>query len=332
MIEQLKQIVSIVINPDSSNQQIELALTRYIDICSYETGISPDITFDAFAQDSYLEQGLAINPQAAARCVDDIKRTTAFIRGIKQAIEHLLKPSLQNKSLSPIKILYAGTGPYATLLLPLLSQFSSKSLSIELLDIHQESLNAIKKVLAYFELLDFNITFHCLDACDFKPNKQYDLIISEVMQKALEQEPQFMVTYHLTPLLSKKGIFIPEAIDVSLQLCEFDQKSLISNNTIQKWPLISLTTNNVIQLYGQRFKHNGESHIPLQNIDCLQWSGKIKPVLFTHIKIYKHIQLIENDSDLTKPVQFFAIENIEQSSNVTITYQLGNYPKIDYIL
>ena len=64
-----------------------------------------------------LESGLALAPHLAARCVLDVKRTMAFQRGAARAIE-AARARFPGET---IEIVYAGTGPFAPLVRPLLS-------------------------------------------------------------------------------------------------------------------------------------------------------------------------------------------------------------------
>ncbi len=79
-------------------------------------------------KDIHHENGMALSTTFAARCIDDIIRTRQFIRGIYQAIE-----DLQLKKSKPITLFYAGTGPFATLSLPILTKFSPQELQLILL-------------------------------------------------------------------------------------------------------------------------------------------------------------------------------------------------------
>ena len=72
-------------------------------------------------QDANLSSGVAISPVQAARCLQETVRTQAFLKGVKAAIEEKLNAH------DTLHILYAGTGPYGPLLLPLLGYSLSVS-------------------------------------------------------------------------------------------------------------------------------------------------------------------------------------------------------------
>jgi len=72
-----------------------------------------------FDEDATITQkGKAVSMTTAAQCAEEYMRTQVFLRGVHQAIQDQLS---QHKS---IHILYAGTGPFGLLVLPLLHAFS----------------------------------------------------------------------------------------------------------------------------------------------------------------------------------------------------------------
>ncbi len=76
------------------------------------------------------KNGEALSPFFASLCITDIIRTRQFIRGAYFAIKDLLA-----KQEGPIRILYAGTVPYATLVLPILTKFRPDQVQLTLLEL-----------------------------------------------------------------------------------------------------------------------------------------------------------------------------------------------------
>ena len=144
----LTSISNSILDESSSSRQLRDALDRFALLCGDVSKIRPNPSFDAWADDSLLEDGVAINPQAAAHCVVDYQRSVVFIRGVYAAI-NAVKTRFPD---TVIDILYAGCGPFATLLLPVLGKFTPGTLNITLLDIHQRSLDSVEQLLAYFGL------------------------------------------------------------------------------------------------------------------------------------------------------------------------------------
>jgi predicted RNA methylase len=180
------------------------------------TGISSDQTTD---KNIFLSTGKAISPGQAASCLLDIQRTAVMTRGIYKAI---LK--LKAEVNGPIHILYAGCGPYATLLTPLTTQFSPHEVRFHLMDVNQESLDAAKQLYKHLQAENYVEQFICADAATYKASHPMHLVISECMQKALAKEPQVAITQNLVPQLSEGGIFIPQEITVTAQLINPDKE------------------------------------------------------------------------------------------------------------
>ena len=112
----LKQLSDTLLDEASSPAQLRDALNAFTQRCSDVGGIVPDRSFNAWAGDALLKDGVAISPAAAAHCVNDTQRSVVFIRAAYAAI----KAAQARFAQEPVEILYAGCGPFATLLLPLL--------------------------------------------------------------------------------------------------------------------------------------------------------------------------------------------------------------------
>lgn len=170
----------------------------------------------------FLPSGKAISPGGAAHCLLEIQRTAVFIRGIYKAILKL-QQSFPNQQLH---ILYAGCGPYATLLTPLTTLFSKEEIRFHLLDINERSLAASKKLYKALDIENYVAEWIFADATKYKfPTDQaIHLVISETMLNALRKEPQVEIMLNLIPQMQEKALFIPENITVSAQLLNKKQE------------------------------------------------------------------------------------------------------------
>jgi len=163
--------------------------------------------------DIHLSSGKAISPSGAAHCLLEFKRTAIFLRGIKKAIDSKI-----GESNSTVNILYAGCGPYATLITPLISYYSSEQLKVTLLDINPVSIEAVEKLYRSLEFEDYVADIVLADASFYKVDKSYDIVISETMQAGLKKEPQVAIMQNLIPQCSADTIFIPEQITIDAYL------------------------------------------------------------------------------------------------------------------
>ncbi len=175
-----------------------------------------------------LSTGKAIGPKWAGMCLEDTTRTCKFITGIHKAIQEVLKKKPQ----SPVTILYAGTGPFATLILPFLSLYKPSELQLILLEVNAISIENLKKIINGFDAYEYiKAIYHC-DASNFILPSEFDadILLVECMQHALLREPQVTITYNLLPQLNKEAILIPQEISLHLALITMDPEKGISFN------------------------------------------------------------------------------------------------------
>ncbi len=272
--------------------------------------------------DIYLPSGKAISPSGAAHCLIEMKRTAVFLRGINKAIN--LK--LADKSEKPIRILYAGTGPFGSLVIPLLPLYKPTQVIVDLLEINPLSLEALQKVIDTIGLRKFIGEIYCADATTFKVNKQYDIVISETMLACLRSEPQVAIMQNLIPQLSANSIFIPEeiSIDANLTNSKMEQDRLLFHEEekpefrrIELGNVFKVTKNNL-----DAGKMRKVIDIPVNGLDF--------PILklFTTVTVFENEVLCENDSSITLPVTFCDLRNnhVEQ---VEFCYKQGAKPLIE---
>ena len=205
---------SALLDAHAPHRVVQAALDDYARTCEAVTGIAPDPGFDGADEDRYLDSGIAIHPRAAAHCVADYRRTTVYLRAVHDALRQLLERHPDTR----VRILYAGCGPWATLLFPVLGAFPPERLGIQLLDIHPEALEGVRRLIDHFGYGDHAIELVAGDASTHRCEPAPHLVVTETMRKALEEEPQFAVTAGLAPQLAPGGILIPERIDVDLCL------------------------------------------------------------------------------------------------------------------
>lgn len=339
----LKDISTILLAPDSSPEQVLEALDHFVRICVEAGGIRPDPGFDAWAGDSFLANGVAIAPQAAAHCVHDYRRTLVFIRGIHTAVEQA-KLRFPGETLH---ILYAGCGPYATLLLPLLTQYSPDEIDVCLLDIHQPSLDSVVRLLNHFELEDYAVKTAQGDACTYIHPQPLHLVISETMQKSLEQEPQFAVTAQLAPQLCDGGIFIPQKIQVRLCLAlpnrdreqapdietSFPVTPARAADHHQLGNILTLTPDNAEDLLQSALFHQERSTWELPpvavKLPALDKLRSFEAALFTRIQVYGQYWLEDYDAEITLPQRLADMSPLHAGERWEISYQLGGYPRFE---
>lgn len=163
-----------------------------------------------------LKTGKALDPLSAAHCVLDTARTTAFMRGVYAAA----KEQKRLRTGRPVEVLYAGCGPFATLALPLVTQFSPGDLRLTFLDCHRTSLDAAGSIFSALGFEQFFVEYIKTDAAEYKHSRDVDLVISETMRSTLENEPLVSIMRNLAPQMSRQGTFIPQNVTIQAFVTE----------------------------------------------------------------------------------------------------------------
>lgn len=186
-------------------------IKRGIDYMAEVYGQATDYKIGSLTNEQMIktENGHIVSPMHAVHCLNDLMRTTRFLRGIEKAIEHHLSQSKQ-----PIRILYAGCGPYATLLTPFTSIYSADQIQFSMLDYNEFSVALMQKLYTKWQLNSYLEDVIVADAtsAEIELTGNYDIIISETMQNALRNECQVPLTRNMVRFLKPKGSFIPERI------------------------------------------------------------------------------------------------------------------------
>ncbi len=307
----LAAICKTILDETSSDTAVRAALDNFTQLCSEIGGVVPDRSFDAWAEDSFLEDGVAINPRAAAHCVTDYRRSVVFIRAVYAAIHRARERFPDTR----IAILYAGCGPYATLLLPLLGKFMPPQLEITLLDIHQHSIDSVERLLSHFDLGSHGINTVRGDACRYQHTAKLHLIIAETMQKSLEQEPQFAVTANLAPQLQPEGIFIPQKIEVDLCLAHFQRAD-------EYVPLARVLT----LVPDQAAADLNPVSVEIPSLPDL---AEFEAALSTRIQVFDQYWLREYEAEITLPSRCPGLAPLSAGQVYRVCYQLGKYPRFN---
>lgn len=207
----LSEIADVFYDPDYSYGGLYQACQQYKQLLLKVTEIS--LTDADFKDDIYTDSGRAIGTAWAIRCIEEIMRTYKFSSGLYNAAKEVLE-----QQEGPVRVLYAGTGPFAALALPLITRFTPEELQFDLLEINPDSAKFLKKVLEHFNAEDYVYQFEVTDAAKhkLKDPEGINIFLSETMQMALANEPQVAIAYNLFPQLQPQAIMIPKEISLHL--------------------------------------------------------------------------------------------------------------------
>lgn len=162
-----------------------------------------------------FENGIALGTTFAALCIDDIIRTRQYVRGVFEAVKEVA-----NKKNTPVRILYVGTGPFAVLILPLLAKYSAKEIQLTLLEVNENTISYLKRLIKELDINDYIERIICEDASKYEIPEEIkaDIILSETMQHGLVKEQQLPIMLNLVNQLDKDIIMIPTNIKLDLAL------------------------------------------------------------------------------------------------------------------
>ncbi|MEM0969843.1 MAG: hypothetical protein AAGJ31_10865 [Verrucomicrobiota bacterium] len=276
-------------------------------------------------------EGLAISPTQAALCAGEYQRTAMFLRGLHDAIEE----AFESKPGELIRVLYAGSGPYATLVVPLMTVFPPEKVRFAVLDMHPESIASARSVVQRLGFERSVTGFVLANACEYTiPDDEIpDIVVSETMSAALEKEPQVAVMRHLLGQAPEAAI-VPESVRVDAFLVdtsqEFDLVVPESLDPSTKWQPDRITLGPVFALNASAIRSweslSGDRlpaaaiHIPPPP------ESSYRPFLFTTIATHGEHELLTHDSSLTGIREITGIDDLSAGCSLQFHYRLGAEP------
>jgi hypothetical protein len=322
----LSAISTCFLAPETDFKALLQAKEQFSKILADITGLDIDKT--GHRGNLALASGKSIGPAWAAGCLDDLLRTKKFVRGLYLGI----RAAQQRFPGTRIHILYAGTGPFATLALPMTQVFSPAEIKFTFLEIHPTSFSMLQKTIEFLQMEAYLHALVLADATQFQrdPLHPVHVLVSETMQQALKNEPQVAITMNLGPQLIPEGILIPECIDVWAGL--LDPKRYMQNKYRldgQEDPQ-QILLKKIFSLNRSLFNdapENGWFAPASMTLAPAQVAQFPILALFTDIQVFGAEKLRGHDSPLSLPLMLHDFqEGITQPKKVVFQYEMGVSP------
>lgn len=266
--------------------------------------------------------GLAIGLRAAASCAEDQTRTVAFLRGATLAVEAALALAPDR----PVHLLEAGCGPIALLAAPLAAMFGPERLQLTLVEIHPDAVACAATLLDALELTSCVRALTCADATALDIPGPVDIVLTETMTEALEEEPQVAITRHLLRA-HPDALLVPQEIGVDLVL--LNRMAELGRS----WPTVAKRV-----VLGRVFTLNAETSRQPADADGALAGALLDipreiPAGFdlhyaTTVTVFGDQVLSDYDCLITQPRPVAGAASIRPGDTLQFRYQLGAYPQL----
>ena len=204
----------------------------------------------------------------------------AFLRGLARALDEA-----RRRFGSVLEVVYAGTGPYAPLAIPLMPM---PGVRFTLIDVHDAATSSVRQLL---DRLGIHASVVQADATTYEHPVPIHVAITETMQRALQKEPFVAVARNLRRQLAPRGLLIPERVTVDVALLDPAIEQARWNGGAIGPPHQRLATVAEITTAGE-LTESVDVTIPRDD----QW-----PALLTRIDVFAGARLRDYESGLTMP-------------------------------
>ncbi len=277
-----------------------------------QLALEPDPT--GSSPGTVLPEGHALSPKDAAGCVLDFQRTNVFLKGLLSAIG---EASVRFPG-ETIHVLYAGCGPFAPFCLLALLQVPAIDVQFTLLDIHQSSLDAARRLAETLGVQQRIRDYIRCDAASYQhdPGTACHIILTETLQAALRGEGQVAITANLAPQVHAGGFFLPQRI--SIEACLLNQANEPAKDCIHLGQIFELSARTADNL--------AAVEVTLPKLP----TGDYTLALLTHITVFGPHKLGPGDSGLTCPVLLREVRASDSPAILRFTYQRGVRPGFNW--
>lgn len=331
-IESIEKVTEEIVSNEINYQSLRSKLQEFMNFLTQLTRL--ELNESIKEANIQFENGIALNTKDAALCVVDIIRTRQFVRGVLKAVNDIKK----QKS-STVRIMYAGTGPFAMLILPLLTRYSSDELQLTLLEVNKGTGTHLKRLIEKLEIGAYieKIVFEDASKYKIEEKAEIDILISETMQFGLVKEQQVPIMLNLVTQLKEDIIIIPQKIKLDLALMNANTELVINNKEELRYKTLKTVLEfdrQFIQTYANEIKQNKQIEL------CKQLKFKEvadreydRLVMLTAIQVYGDEWIDVDLSSLTIPKRILNLVDVEKTKKeIAMNYVIKEIPDFEYKL
>ena len=322
----------IIFDNNSSFEALQNAVRAYHGICCRITGICGAIEDKQQRYETQLPTGFALSPGYAADCTLDTWRTVKYLRALRAGVLAFREKNPGR----PVHVLYAGCGPFAPFAVLLSRVFKAEEVTFTLLDLHENALEAVKKIVKEFSLEDFFNAYIPCDATEYTlQGERPQILVTETMHRTLSREPHVMITRNLAPQLAAEGIVIPRKVAIRACLTDMEDehrsyrnKLSIEENASRRIDLgviFEVTKDTEYRFAGDENFFRGRSITIDEKIH-----EKDTIALLTEITLFGDITLKERESGITFPHYALDLERLNPGDSIDFLFQAKGLPGIQY--
>lgn len=326
--EKLSAISDVIIANDSNIGALYTALHQMKSIFQEVAVVNPDSP--EYITDLHHATGKAIGPRWAELCIDDLMRTKRFSKGTY----HAIVDTLAKKKGEPVVLLYVGTGPFATLVMHLTTQFKPEELQFIFVEVNPVSLAYLKNCINNLGVEAYVKKIISLDATTLQLEnpEEIDILLMECLQYALVKEQQVALTYHLIPQLRDDVILVPS--EIKLSTCLINSKIKMQNsltNTEAHYykniqPIFILSKEEIQNRKQTSSSNNVLQFEPITSLIAEEKNQYTRISINTEITVYGDQKLRIDECSLTMNYKLSDIDAVKDKSSVTTQYIVDESP------
>lgn len=331
---ELQRITEILFKPEDNYGELTQAIQDLYQLFLTVSGLTAEPLEQRGQQEHiYLPMGKAIGPYWAGLCIHEFLRTKRFIKGAFLGLQSAIAKFPGN----PIHCLYAGTGPFAALAIPLITVFNSSQVKFTFLEINPYNIKPLERIIQGFEAEEYVTEIIQADATQFQanPGRPFQMIITETMQNALQKEPQVAITMNLVPQMAHGGILIPENIAI--------EAVLLSPKRNQDRMLGIIEAESCYRELGTIFQLNkgihalspvpgpaGKGPYSFPEVEIRippDWVAEYPHLcLLTRIRVYGEVELKDWECSLTQPQKVLQFDPVMPAQRIGLWYEVNEKP------